>query len=108
MSTERGGKKGGGCTVKDAIGTVLVAFVVFRLVDDGDDDGVVVHEAVLERWLRAQLSQGLVLSVMMVGRLMGLSRHFGDESVVVVACADKIFRFFFSSQPLFVIGVLYH
>ena len=83
--------------MKDAIGTVLVAFVVFRLVDNGDDDGVVVHGSVVGRWWRAQLSQGLLLSVMMVGRLMGLSRHFGDESVVVVACADKIFRFFIST-----------
>ena len=83
--------------MKDAIGTVLVSFVVFRLVDDGDDDGVVVHEAVLERGWRAQLSQGLVLSVMMVGRLMGLSRHLDDESVVVVACADEICRLFVST-----------
>ena len=83
--------------MKAANDTVLVSFVVVRLVDNGDDDGVVVHEAVLERWWRAQLSQGLVLSVMMVGRLMGLSRHFDGESVVVVACADEIFRLFIAT-----------
>ena len=83
--------------MKAANDTVLVSFVVFRLVDDGDDDGVVVHEAVLERGWRAQLSQGPVLSVMMVGRLMGLLRHFDDESMVVVACADQICRFVVST-----------
>ena len=83
--------------MKNAIGTVLVSFVVFRLVDDGDDDGVVVHGSVVDRWWRAQLSQGLVLSVMMVGRLMGLLRHFDDESMVVVACADQICRFVVST-----------
>ena len=36
--------------MKAANDTVLVSFVVVRLVDDGDDDGVVVHEAVLEGW----------------------------------------------------------
>ena len=83
--------------MKAANDTVLVSFVVVRLVDNGDDDGVVVHEAVLERWWRAQLSQGLVFSVIMVGRLMGLSRHLDDESVVVVACADEILRLFVST-----------
>ena len=83
--------------MKAANDTVLVSFVVFRLVDDGDDDGVVVHEAVLERGWRAQLSQGLVLSVMIVGRLMGLSRHLDDGSMVVVACADHIGRFVVST-----------
>ena len=89
--------------MKAANDTVLVAFVVFRLVDDGDDDGVVVHGSVVGRWWRAQLSQGLLLSVMMVGLLMGLSRHFGDESVVVVACADKIFRFFHLNRCLLLV-----